>query len=91
MNREGSIAHYVFENGRRVTNETIPPELAASRRAGAYMTNAFVCQPIVVNGKICGVLNVSDRHDGHAFGPLDESVVAQVSTKIAIVLARVQK
>ncbi len=91
VSKEGSIAHYVFDNGKRVTNETLPAELAGARRAGAYMTNAFVCQPIVVNGKIAGVLNVSDRHDGRSFGPLEESVVAQVSTKIAIVLARVQK
>lgn len=90
LQKEGSIAHWVFERGQRVTDRTMPAELAGGRRAGTYMTTSFICQPIMVGGKTIGVLNVSDRHDGRPLGPIDEAVVAQVSTKIAIVLARVK-
>ncbi|MCC6809462.1 MAG: GAF domain-containing protein [Deltaproteobacteria bacterium] len=90
VQKESSIAHWVYEQGQRITNKTLPAELASGKRAGSYMTNAFVCQPIAVNGKTIGVLNVSDRHDGRPFGPHEENVVAQVGMKIAIVLARVQ-
>jgi transcriptional regulator with GAF, ATPase, and Fis domain len=45
---------------------------------GDYNTDSFVCAPIVYNGRLAGVLNLSNRADGRPFdaSDLDRAVLA---------------
>ncbi len=87
---EGSIAGWVFQKGEGLSATSLPVELQALRRSrGAYLTDAFISQPVQIDGRTIGVLNVSDKNDARPFAPSDEITVQEVCTKIALVLQRV--
>jgi putative methionine-R-sulfoxide reductase with GAF domain len=44
----------------------------------AYNSDSFICVPLAYNGRVCGVLNLSNKRDGEAFDEfdLDRAVLA---------------
>jgi GAF domain-containing protein len=66
----------------------MPKDATRTRRIGTYHTDAFISYPVQNGAQMLGVLNVSDRNDGGAFSADDEIAVAEVATKLAIVLMR---
>lgn len=85
-----SVTGWVLTHGRPLTPASMPPSLSIGRRRTSYVTDAFVSQPIRVQGRAVGVLNVSDRNDGGGFSPMDEIAVEDVADKLAVVLAAVR-
>ncbi len=89
VQKDGSIAGWVYTNGRSVTDKTLPEELNALRRAGRYATRAFISEPVLDPASGCvGVLNVSERLDAGDFAPEDAAAVTEVARKLAVVLRR---
>ncbi len=85
----GSIAGWVYSNAAAVTENSMPEELLKMPRAGQYATNSFVSQPVLSHQRCVGVLNISDRLDGGDLSPADERAVAEVASKLALVLEKV--
>ncbi len=54
--------------------------------AESYDTESFVCVPIVYNGRITGVLNLSNKQDGTAFTPADLERATLTAGVLAITL-----
>ena len=53
------------------------PEIERSHEED-YNTDSFVCAPIIYNGRLAGVINLSNRHDGRPFDTtdLDRAILA---------------
>jgi hypothetical protein len=89
VQHQGSVAGWVYSNGRVVTDRSMPPELAALSSVGQYATRGFISQPVAdEHGRCVAVLNVSDRFDESDFTSGDEEAVAEVARHLGIVLAR---
>ena len=54
--------------------------------AESYDSDSFVCVPIVYNGRITGVLNLSNKKDGTAFTPADLDRATFTAGVLAITL-----
>ena len=89
VQREGTVAGWVYTNARVVTDRSMPDELANLPRVGQYATRGFISQPVAdESGRCVGVLNVSDRFDETEFTSGDEEAVGEVARHLGIVLAR---
>lgn len=87
VNAEASIAGYVYRTGTALTRHNLPGDITATRRAGAYLTDAFLSFPIRNASQVIGVLNVSDKDDSSDFSAEDEGKLAEAAAAIADLLA----
>lgn len=83
-----SIAAHVFDTGETLRSGELPPHLAHKTR-GSYTTSIFRATPVRSDGRIIGVLNISDRNDGGDFENTDEAAIAAGSEKLGIVLSQI--
>ena len=88
VDRVGSIAGWVFEHGDAVTSNSLPDGLGDKRRGRGYQSASFISYPVKHGGRMLGVLNVSDRHDGAELGTSEEIETGEVADKLALVLTR---
>ena len=86
VDREGSLAGWVYRHGKLVTNSAVPEDAVKSTSVGHYLTDAFVVQPVICEGRTLGVLSVTDRNDGGDFSPVDQQAVTALANKIGEVL-----
>jgi transcriptional regulator with GAF, ATPase, and Fis domain len=52
----------------------------------AYNSDSFVCVPLTWNDRVCGVLNLSNKHDGEAFDEYDLDRAMMAGSVIAMAL-----
>lgn len=86
VNADASIAGYVYRTGTPLTRHNLPGDITATRRAGAYLTDAFLSYPIRSASQVIGVLNVSDKDDSSDFSAQDERRLADAAAAIADLL-----
>lgn len=87
------ISGLVFETGRSVWARDIEehPALAYRRIHGKrYSTKSFVSAPIEVQGRLIGVLNISDKKNRKEFTEEEVSFVETVARQVGIVLENVR-
>jgi hypothetical protein len=53
---------------------------------GRYKTNSFICSPILMKGRVLGVINISDKIDGNPFTEEDLDMIDILSCQMAISL-----
>jgi GAF domain-containing protein len=87
VNSESSIAGYVYRTGTALSRHNLPEDITATRRAGAYLTDAFLSFPVRNQERVLGVLNVSDKDDSSDFSADDEARLAAAAAAIADLIA----
>jgi len=88
VDRVGSIAGWVFDHGDVVTSTSLPDGLEDKRRGRGYQSASFISHPVKFSGRVLGVLNLSDRHDGAELEVTEEIAAGEVADKLALVLTR---
>ncbi len=57
----------------------------------AYNSDSFICVPLIFNGRLCGVLNLSNKRDGQVFEELDLDRATMAGSIIAMTLAQLDQ
>ncbi len=88
IKRDEGIAGLVLEKGALLVEdiEKDPRILKANRPR--YKTKSFISVPIRIEERLSGVINVSDKVDGHAFNEDDLMLVESLMSNIAIAIER---
>ena len=88
--KEGEgIAGMVLENGGPILVENIEEDpRTRQRNRPRYKTKSFVSVPIKIEGRVSGVLNISDKIKGEVFGESDLNLIESFVTNIAIAIER---
>ncbi len=79
---ENTVSGYVIKTGKPllVTDIRDDPHFEPGR--GNYSSNSFVCVPIMSKNKVIGVLSVTDKLDGTAFGEDDLNLLSTLATQM---------
>ena len=86
-----TISGGVIRSGRPLVVSDI--ELAGYKPAPperGYKTKSFICFPIIIRGKSCGVLNFTDKVDGGTYSENDLRLLEAVAPQMALALDRAE-
>ncbi len=61
------------------------------RDSARYVTGSFLCVPVQSNGRLLGVLNLTDREDRRPFSEQDVRAAVAVAEELAVALGRVRQ
>jgi len=56
----------------------------------AYNSDSFICVPLIYNGRVCGVLNLSNKRDGEAFEEVDLDRASMAGALLAMTLGQLE-
>ncbi|HVQ39582.1 MAG TPA: diguanylate cyclase [Pyrinomonadaceae bacterium] len=85
------ISGRVLEAGKPLmTDDLLVAGLTPAAAERKYKTNSFISYPITMGGRKIGVLNVTDKADGHAFDSVDLSLLDVIAPQIAVALERAE-
>jgi GAF domain-containing protein len=56
----------------------------------AYNSDSFICVPLIYNGRMCGVLNLSNKSDGEAFEEVDLDRATMAGALLAMTLGHIE-
>ncbi|MBL7032015.1 MAG: sensor domain-containing diguanylate cyclase [Nitrospira sp.] len=89
VKKEGCIADIVFQSGESLLVENIEsdPRIKKQNRP-RYKTKSFICVPIMIDNKVAGVLNISDKTMNTAFSQDDLHLIQTFIKNISIVIER---
>ncbi|GBE03321.1 MAG TPA: GGDEF domain-containing protein [Nitrospirae bacterium] len=89
IKREGCIADIVLQSGESLLVEDIEsdPRIKKQNRA-RYKTKSFVCVPIIIDDKVAGVLNISDKVKNIVFSHDDLHLIQSFIKNISIIIER---
>ncbi len=83
------IAGRVFASGTPIVVENIEQDPRFRRRnRPRYETKSFLCLPIRRDGRVVGVLNLSDKATGDTFGPDDLDLLETVLSQATLAIER---
>ncbi len=83
------IAGRVFASGTPIVVENIEQDPRFRRRnRPRYETKSFLCLPIRRNGRVVGVLNLSDKITGEAFGADDLDLLETILSQATLAIER---
>ncbi len=83
------IAGRVFASGTPIVVENIEQDPRFRRRnRPRYETKSFLCLPIRRDGRVVGVLNLSDKITGEAFGPDDLDLLETILSQATLAIER---
>jgi signal transduction protein with GAF and PtsI domain len=54
----------------------------------AYNSDSFICVPLIYNGRLCGVMNLSNKRDGEVFEDVDLDRATMAGSIIAMTLGQ---
>jgi HD-GYP domain-containing protein (c-di-GMP phosphodiesterase class II) len=86
------IAGRVFEEGRAIYIQNIEKDngFKRSNNSAYYGTHSFISVPLKENGKVIGVLNVSDHVEGREFTDAEKEVLEALSEIISAMLSKLE-
>ncbi|MDZ7860412.1 MAG: ATP-binding protein [Candidatus Krumholzibacteriota bacterium] len=86
------IAGRVFQEGRAIYIRNIEENAnyKRSNNSAYYGTNSFISVPLKENGKVTGVLNVSDHVEGRRFSGPEKEVLEVLSGIISAMLSKLE-
>jgi diguanylate cyclase (GGDEF)-like protein len=89
LKKEEGIMGKVIESGRPLLVEDIErhPLLRHPNRPH-YKTKSFISMPIKIEDRVEGVINITDKADGHAFNEYDLKLLESFTTSAAIAIQR---
>ena len=83
------IAGWVAHNRKplfvRVKDEA---EVSGPGGSEAYNSDSFICVPLIHNGRVCGVLNLSNKRDGELFEEVDLDRAVMAGALLAMMVGR---
>ena len=82
------IAGWVAHN-RKPLFVRVKEEAAVSGPGGdVYNSDSFICVPLIHNGRLCGVLNLSNKRDGELFSEVDLDRAVMAGALLAMMVGR---
>lgn len=83
------IAGWVAHN-RKPLFVRVKEEAEVSGPGGneAYNSDSFICVPLIHNGRLCGVLNLSNKRDGELFEEVDLDRAVMAGALLALMVGR---
>ena len=85
--RGEGIAGRVLENGTPIRVDDTDEEQAFQRGTSAHV-RSLICVPLNVDDETIGVINISNKTDGEAFGDEDEEILGALADQAAVAIAR---
>ena len=83
------IAGWVAHNRKplfvRVKEEA---EVTGPGGSEVYNSDSFICVPLIHNGRLCGVLNLSNKRDGELFSEVDLDRAVMAGALLALMVGR---
>jgi signal transduction protein with GAF and PtsI domain len=83
------IAGWVAHNKKplfvRVKDEA---QVVGPSGAEVYNSDSFICVPLIYNGRLCGVLNLSNKRDGELFEEVDLDRATMAGALLAMMVGR---
>jgi diguanylate cyclase (GGDEF)-like protein len=81
------VARLVLQEGKPVVvadiNKIGLPAAPSDRR---YKTGSFICYPFIIGDRKIGVLNVTDKADGTAYGEFELDLLNAIAPQVAILI-----
>jgi len=89
LKKEEGIMGKVIESGHPLLVENVEshPLLRHPNRPH-YKTKSFISMPIKIEDRVEGVINITDKADGHAFNEYDLKLLESFTTSAAIAIQR---
>ena len=82
--QDDSITAYVFKNGKamNVSNTMIDLPDMLKKKGEGYKSDAFVSMPLSYNGKVVGVLNLTDKKNRRVFDEFELHVLMSIISHV---------
>jgi len=83
------VARLVLQNGKPVVvGDTRTIGLQPAPSDWKYKTNSFISYPFIVGDRRVGVLNITDKADGLAYGEADLELLNAIAPQVAVLIDR---
>jgi diguanylate cyclase (GGDEF)-like protein len=83
------VARIVLNNGRPVVvGDVVKLGLPAAPSDWKYKSNSFISYPFTIGSRRVGVLNVTDKADGAAYGEADLELLNAIAPQVAVLIDR---
>jgi diguanylate cyclase (GGDEF)-like protein len=83
------VARVVLQNGKPVVVGDISKiGLPAAPLDWSYKTNSFISYPFTIGSRRVGILNVTDKADGLAYGESDLELLNAIAPQVAVLIDR---
>lgn len=82
------IAGNVLETGEPVRVNDVDENKGFVNREGSQQVRSILCVPLKVEQETIGVINITNRKSGGAFGEEDEEILGALANQAAVAIAR---
>ena len=86
--RGDGIAGKVLDSGSPIRVNNVEDEKGFVRREGSQQVRSILCVPLKVEQETIGVINITNRKGGGAFGLEDEEILGALANQAAVAIAR---
>ena len=86
--RGEGVAGKVLESGTPVRVNNVEDDKGFVKREGSQQVRSILCVPLKVEQETIGVINITNRKGGGAFGQEDEEILGALANQAAVAIAR---